>query len=577
MPDKNNTPLTGYPSIDKPWLKYYSQEAIYAPTPEKSIYEYMWENNKDYPEDIAINYLGRKITYGELFNSIEKTAKAFAALGVVPGEIVTVALPSIPEALYIVYALNRLGAVANMIHPIAGMQEIINYINEVGSSIVVLFDNTYELIKDSLEEISVQFAIVVSVSHSLPTVKKVLYRLKQKQKPILHNSKILLWNQFLNGGQEDPVPHIEKNTREMALISHTGGTTGEPKGVMLSDYNIVSVIWQISQEMVFERQEINMAVLPPFVSYSLVDGMLAPLTYGFQLVLIPQYNPAAFHQYVKKYRFNHLMASIPAYYEPLLNNKKLRSMDLSCIRHIYYGGEKMDAKMEELINDFLMSRGAKFPLAKGLGSTEMTSAATVTYEGINLKDSSGIPLVKVVCKIVVPDSMEELPYDTPGEICMTGPSLMIGYYNKIEETSSVIKCHADGLRWLHTGDLGYINTDGAVFVTGRIKRIIMTRGIDGNPTKMFPDRIEKAIYGNPKVKVCCVVGIPDAERVNYPKAFVVLKEGVEENELTRESILNTCKAALPDYMVPEEIEFRTDLPRTARGKVDYRKLEESCR
>ncbi|MCR5798647.1 MAG: fatty acid--CoA ligase family protein [Lachnospiraceae bacterium] len=237
------------------------------------------------------------------------------------------------------------------------------------------------------------------------------------------------------------------------------------------------------------------------MNYSLVDGMLAPLAFGFQLVLVPKYEPDKFDEYVKKYSFNHLMASISAYYEPLPNNKKLAEMDLSCLGHLYYGGEKMNAETEKAVNEFLMNRGARFPLAKGLGSTEMTSTVTVTYEEINLPDSSGIPLVNNLCKIVDPETNEEKPYNEIGEICMSGPSLMIGYYQKDEETDRIIKVHADGRRWLHTGDLGRINEDGAVFITGRIKRIVMTRGSDGNPTKMFPDRVEDVIY------TCQTVGL----------------------------------------------------------------------
>lgn len=567
-----NKETTGFPSIDRPWLKYYSEKSKNTPLPICSIYEYLIENNKDYPSDVAIIYLGRNITYRELFENIDKTAAAFIKAGVKEKDIVTVALPSIPEALYCIYALNKIGAIANLIHPLAGKDETLNYINEVQSKIVVIFDGAYSIVSSSIGSTSAEHVIVASPADSLPRPLKIAYRMKVK-KPKLDGNLFWDWKTFVHLGSDIKVKAVKKNCHEMAIISHTGGTTGEPKGCMLSDYNTNSVISQISSDLIYDRQEINMAVLPPFVNYSLVDGMLAPLAFGFKLVLIPDYKPDKFDVYIKKYSPNHLMASIPAYYEPLLNNEKLAKMDLSCLGHIYYGGEKMNADTEKKINDFLLSRGAKYPLAKGLGSTEMTSAVTVTYEEINLPDSSGIPLVRNICKIIDPDTLEEQKYNEVGEICMAGPSLMIGYYKKEKETNSIIKVHADGIRWLHTGDLGYINEDGAVFVTGRIKRIVMTRGNDGNPTKMFPDRIENVIYSHKDVDLCCVIGIADKERINYPRAYVVIK-GKADKETVKQEILNICKQKLPFYMIPEEIVFVADLPRTSRGKIDYRTLEE---
>ena len=535
------------------------------------------ENNRDYPKDIAILYLGRKISYGELFRQIDRTAAAFSALGVKPGDIVTVALPSIPEALYIVYALNKIGAVSNTIHPLAGKKEIVHYLNEVKSEVAVLYEGTYQIIRESFGQTSVKHAVVVSAGESLPFGVRQLYFLKTPRTRLPEEAMFQSWSAFLAGGKGAAISANKKDPRTMALISHTGGTTGEPKGVMLSDDNINSVIWQISRELEYDRQEINMAVLPPFVNYSLVDGMLAPLAFGFQLVLIPVYKPERFDLYYKKYKPNHLMASIPAYYEPLLHNKKLGKMDLSCLKHLYYGGDKMSAETEREINRFLKAHGAQFPLAKGLGSTEMVSAATVTYDTINLADSSGIPLVKITCKIVDPETNSELLYGAEGEICMTGPSLMLGYYNQPEATDTVIKMHSDGLRWFHTGDLGYITEQGALFVTGRIKRIVMTKGLDGNVTKMFPDRIEKAIYKHSSVELCCVIGVPDETRINYPKAFVVLKGEEPKKDRITEEILQICREELPAYMVPDEIEYRADLPRTPRGKIDYRELEKESR
>lgn len=560
---------TGYPSIDKPWLKYYSEEAINAPLPECSIYEYMLENNKDYPVDIAINYLGRKITYKELFENIDKTASAFLQAGVKEKEIVTVALPSIPEALYCVYALNKIGAVANMIHPLAGKEETLNYLNEVKSRVAVIFDGAYATIADDIERTSVEQVIVASPSDSLPTALKIVYNLKVK-KPRLGRS-FMRWKAFIQKGNGVPVETVKRNCHDLAIISHTGGTTGEPKGCMISNYSTNAEIWQVGKTMGPSRQECMMAVLPPFVNYSLTNGMLEPLAFGMKLVLLPKYEPLKFADYVKKYGVNHIN-TIPAYCEAILQIPHIEKYDLSSLKYVVYGGEGMTHDIEIAVNTILKKCGCKYTLKKGLGMTEVTSAASATFEGVNDMESVGIPFPKMVIKSIDTETGKERRYGEEGEICISGPTLMLGYYENKNATDEIVKDHNDGSRWIHTGDLGYINEDGVIFVTGRIKRIIMTKGNDGQVTKLFPDRIEKAIYSDPAVDLCCVVGIPHEARINYPKAFIVLKNGSMQDDDIRQGIINRCKELLPDYMIPEEIEFRADLPRTSRGKIDYRAI-----
>lgn len=563
---------SGYPSIEKPWLKYYSQEAIASQMPQCTIYEYLWENNKDYPNDIALEYMGNKISYGELFQHIEECVRALTALNVKLGDIVTVALPSIPEALYMVYAINKLGAVANMIHPLAGEKELLNYLNEVKSKVAVIFEGTYGIIGKSIASTFVKKTVVVSAGDSLPFGIKQLYMLKNRLPKFAPDGLFMNWKQFVAMGENTVVEAVKKDCATVAIISHTGGTTGEPKGVMCSDRNINAEIWQIGCNLPHERQERVLVVLPPFINYSLVNAMLEPLAFGFSVILVPKYEPDKFDEYVRKYRPNHLN-SIPAYYEACLSNEKLKKMDLSCLRYIFYGGDAMNVKKEEEVNALLKSCGATMELRKGLGSTEMVSAATVTYDDCNMPGSVGAPLVKVNCKIVEPGAFDELPYDKEGEICFAGETLMLGYYNNPQATEEIVKIHSDGYRWIHTGDLGYITKDGVLFITGRIKRIIMTKGKDGVVTKLFPDRIEKAVLRHPAVGLCCVIGVADAERIHYAKAVVVLNAGYEVSEEMTREIIENCKNELPEYMIPDAIDYRKDLPRTERGKVDYRALE----
>ena len=561
--------MTGYPSIDKPWLQYYSEEAINASLPECTIYDYLYENNKNYPSDIAINYLGKKISYKELFENIDKTAAAFLKAGVREKEIVTVALPSIPEALYCVYALNKIGAVANMIHPLAGKEETLFYFNEVQSRIAVIFDNAFAAIANDIGKSSVKKVIVASPADSLPVTLKIAYKLKIKA-PKLDGNVFQSWKSFIREGNGMHVKAVSKDCREIAIISHTGGTTGEPKGVMCSDYSLNALMFQIVCNFSYDRKGCSLVVLPPFVNYSLVEATLAMLAIGYNVVLIPKYEPNKFTEYIKKYHPT-VVLSIPAYWNALLDGQE--KVDMSCFEHIYYGGEGMSEENENDINTYITNCGSSKKLCKGLGSTELMAAASQSFQECNPIGSVGIPLVKTNCMVEDPETGKELRYGEVGELCFNGPTLMLGYYNAPEATEEVIKTHPDGKKWLHTGDLGYINENGVLFVTGRIKRILITKGLDGQPTKMFPDRIEKSIYSHSAVELCCVVGVPDKKRINYPKAYVVLKPGKNKDTI-RYEILEVCKQNLPGYMVPEEIEFLIDLPRTARGKIDYRAMEE---
>ena len=428
--------MTGYPSIDKPWLKYYSEEAINAPLPECTIYEYMYQNNKNYPSDIAILYLGRKITYRELFENIDITAAAFLKAGVKEKEIVTVALPSIPEALYCVYALNKIGAVANMIHPLAGKEETLNYFNEVQSKIAVIFDGAHDSIADDIGKTSVEKVIVASPVDSLPVALKIAYGLKVK-KPNLDGKVFQSWKSFVQDGKGTSVKEVKKDCHEMAIISHTGGTTGEPKGVMCSDVSCNSLMWQLLCNFEFERQECSLNVLPPFVNYSLLESMMAMIAEGIMVALIPKYDPLSFGKYLKKYHPNQIL-SIPAYWEAVLKNSNIERADMSCLKHLYSGGESLAKEVEEKIDSLLAQCGSKTRLYTGLGATEMMAGATITYDNCYFSGSVGIPMVKVECKIVDTETNEEVTYNHKGEICFTGPTLMLGYYNNEKETNESI-------------------------------------------------------------------------------------------------------------------------------------------
>ena len=453
---------TGYASIDRPWRSGFSKEVLAAELPSQTMFEYIYEANKNRPDGIALEYMDmKKVTYGELWQHIEEAAKGLTALGVQPGEIVTIAMPNTPEFVYLAYAVNRVGAVMNLIHPLPGEKELHGYLDEAESRFFFMFDGTYNIIKDSLKETTVQKAIVISPAQSLNGIKRTLY--KWAKFPKLDKSMCMTWTEFLKNGEDVAPSYVRKDPATMAVISHTGGTTGEPKGCMLSDTNENAIAFQV--RLSFPGHE-NMpgksmlVVLPPFVN--------------------KLHNVAVIN-------------SIPQYCQAMLHEKELDGMDLSSLYYIAIGGEAMDSDIEAQFNDFLKDHGADIKATKGYGCTEFSSVVSFTYPEVNFPNSVGVPLPMVNLKIVEPGTTDELKIGEIGEVCVSGPSLMLGYYKNQEATDDLIKVHSDGIRWLHMGDLGKVDENGVLYITGRIKRIIMTKGSDGNVTKMFPDRIEKAI------------------------------------------------------------------------------------
>lgn len=329
--------LTGYPSIDKPWSKFYSDEALNGPLPESTIYEFLWENNKHFPNDIAINYYGHLITYKEMFAQIDKTASALLELDVEPGEYVSVALPSIPEALYVVYALNKIGAVANMIHPLAGESETVHYLNEVQSRVAVLYDGGFSYLSNSIGQTAVKHAVLVSAGCSLPLEMKGAFSTQSSSLSLPEDGPFILWDDFIKNGHGIYPSWVKKDINTTAIMSHTGGTTGEPKAVMCSDYSVNAMVWQMAHTIPVMRQESQMAILPPYVNYSLVSSMIEPIAQGCTAILIPDYKPEKFAEYARDYK-PVFISSIPPYWEILLRSEDIRSTDLSCLRYPIYGG-----------------------------------------------------------------------------------------------------------------------------------------------------------------------------------------------------------------------------------------------
>ena len=563
-------PKTGYPSIDKPWLKFYSKEAISAPLPTLSLYEYIYEKNRNFPDGIAIRYFGSKITFREMFLKIESVSNAFISAGVKPKDVVAVCLPAVPESVYIIYALNRIGAIPNMLDPRYNESLLEYCLEEAPCTLLLTYDGCYEKFLRLSKNICPQKIVSISPLISVPPALRFIASLKQK-KVKLQITKHVLWNTFLKQANQKAEPYTGWKQNDCCIILHTGGTTGNPKGVMLSNYSINAIAHQYNMLVAPQRGESLLDIIPPFASYGVCTSMHMPLSLGLSIEMIPKFDPNQFGDLLAKYKPNYVMG-VPSFYESMLSNKKLQHSDMSYLYSAACGGDSVSIPIEKRINDFLEQHHSPAHVDMGYGMSEMSATACVcvSFKGIHSPGSIGIPFVNTVFKIIKQDSMEECKYGEIGEICISGPGMMLGYLKNPELTEKTIRKHTDGMKWVHTGDLGHISKEGFLFHDGRIKRMIVR--YDG--FKIYPSAVEQAIMKSPDVQSCAVIKFSKEGLGTMPKAYIILKNKVQSTDKILKEILNYCHEDLAERSVPQDFEFVEQLPLTSMGKIDYRALED---
>ena len=567
--------ITGYASIDRPWLKYYSEAAVDTPIPHCTAYDYLLESNRDDMDDVALSYYDRKITYHELFEEIDKCSHALSSIGLKNGDMVVIAAVTIPEIIYAFYACNRLGIITNMVDPRTGIDGIREYVREVEAKCIIALDVVYSRIAKAIDGLNVETVITVSPAESLTTVKRTAYKLinKVKGKTPRLSKECVAWKDFIKRGEgsEYTTPPYVENT--CCVIVHTGGTTGSPKGVMLSNENINTMALQYRLLGVnYSRDQRFLNIMPPFIAYGIVCGIHVPLTVGLTDVLIPLLDPNKFADLVLKYKPAHMLG-VPSHFEKMRTSRKMKNVDLSFFESTGAGGDGIPSQFEEEINEFLKEHNSRYAIAKGYGMTEISSAAVASHGMVNKFQSAGVPHLKTIVSVFKPGTDEELTYGETGEICMTAPTVMLGYYGKKEETDKILIRHKDGKLWLHSRDIGHMDEDGFLYIDGRIKRIIVR--YDG--FKVFPSMVENVVSGHPAIESCCAVGTADTMHLQgkLPLVYVVLKEGEKQNfEKIKSEIIDICEQALPEYAQPIDIVCLEELPKTPIGKIDFQALEE---
>ncbi len=562
--------ITGYPSIDKPWLKYFTQEQIEADLPKYKAFDYIRNSNDGYLNTVAFEYFSHKITYGEFFTATENAAKAFLSIGVKEHDIVAIIAVSTPEIIISFYGLNRIGAIANMIDPRTSSEGIREYLLESDVRTVVVLDVAYSKILKAIEKTSVENVIVVSPADSLSAVKRTLYYLSKGKVKL--NPSHFNWHSFIENGTEQPMIETPYHENECAVIVHTGGTSGTPKGVMLSNDNLNQSAFQLMNSAFnLSRGDKWADIMPPFIAYGIGNGLHMPLIMGMEVILIPAFDPNKYDELMIKYNPAHIVG-VPSHYESIITSNKMKNKDISYLISPVVGGDSMKIELEKRVNAFFKSHNCN-NVMKGYGMTEVSAAVSACMsDKINKLGSVGIPFAHTIISVFDPETGEELKYGEKGEVCMTGPNTMLGYYKNEKETNAILRKHPDGKLWVHSGDIGYMDEDGFLFIVGRIKRIIVRH--DG--FKVFPSLIEDVILRNKQTKECCAVGTADEEHAQgmLPIVFAVLnEEGLKDTNKTKEDIKKLCEEELPEYAQPKEIRIIEKLPLTPIGKVDYRTLE----
>lgn len=562
-------------NIKTPWLKYYKEGVpAHLNYPKGTMVGYFLEAVARYPENIAIEYYGRTYTYRAFYEMIRDTAKSLKSQGVKEGDTIAICMPNTPEAILMFYAANMVGALVSLIHPLSAEKEIQNYVNGSGATFLLSLDLVYDKVHNIVDNTCIKKIVIASAGDSLKTIKKFLYKFKNRGTvpKIELTDDIMTWNEFINYGY-DYQGEIAclKGANDPAVILYSGGTSGDPKGILLTNMNFNALA--LSCHKMIEQSgegESILAILPIFHGFGLGVCIHTTLGCGMRVVLVPNFNPKDFGKLLHKHKIS-IVCGVPSLFESLTKTSMGKN-DLSKLKSAISGGDFMSKDLKNKVDTYFREHGSNAEIRVGYGLTEASAAICVTPTGEYRESSIGVPFPDTYIKVVRVGTHDEVPYGEDGEICISGLTVMMGYLNNLEETIQTLQIHEDGRTWLHTGDVGSMDKDGFVYFKQRVKRIIISNGYN-----LYPSYIETIINSHPDVFTSTVIGIPHPKKVQVAKAYIVLKDGVKPSKDVEKSIRLHCEKNLARYSLPAVYEFRESLPKTLVGKVAYRELEKESK
>ena len=557
-----------------PWTAYYGNTPVSLRYPQKTMYQMLRDTAAQYPDHIAYVFMGKKTSYSVFLRRIDRAARALTAMGIGKGDKVTICMPNCPQALDCFYALNRIGAISNMIHPLSAAREIAFYLNFSKSKAILTLDQFYGKVAQIVPELENPTQILIAkIGDELPFPLNLIYPHTKGGRHPLPKAGYRLWTAVLKEGDcVTCLPADDGRADDCAAILYSGGTTGTAKGIQLSNLNFNALGLQtIAASGYGSVAGMKMlSVMPIFHGFGLGIGIHTALIGGATCILVPQFSVQTYANILVKQKPN-LIPGVPTLFEALLRADGLEQADLSFLRGIFSGGDSLSPELKKKVDVFLREHGCTEQIREGYGTTECVTASCLTPKSYARDGSIGVPFPDTFYKIVAVGTEEEVEPGTEGEICVSGPTVMLGYMDNEEETAQTLRTHADGKVWLHTGDLGYMDADGFVYFRQRIKRMIITSGYN-----VYPSQLENIIDGHEKVLLSCVIGVKDDYRGQRIKAFVVPMPGIAPTEALKAELLEYCKEHIAKFALPREIEFRTELPKTLVGKVAYRVLEEEA-
>ena len=556
-----------------PWKEHLGDVPFTLDYFQGSMFEAVANIAEKYPDNVAFDFYGKATTYKELIREIETCAKALKTIGVREGDRVTIALPNCPQAIQVFYAVNLVGGICNMIHPLSAEKEIEFYLNESHSVTAITLDQFYGKFENIRKNTGVTNIVIASVKDELSKPLKagtmIMDSINKVQK-IPDDAPVIRWKDFLKLSRHCFYNYkVERKGSDPAVILYSGGTTGTTKGILLSNLNFNALGQQvIAANPMFRVGDKMLAAMPLFHGFGLGVCVHTMLSQGGRCILIPRFTAEDYAKKVVKCKCN-FIAGVPTLYEALLRLPYMNNADLSSLKGVFSGGDSLSVELKKKFDKFLYDHNSKVQIREGFGTTECVTASCLTPPHMAKEGSIGLPFPDTYYKIVEPGTDKELPYGEEGEILIAGPTVMMEYINHPQETAQTLRRHADGLTWIYTGDLGVMDSEGFIYFRGRAKRMIITSGYN-----VYPGQIENILDANELIHMSCVIGVPDPYKMQKVKAFVMLKPGVPENDDTKELILAYCRKHIAKYAMPYDIEFRKELPKTLVGKVAYRVLEE---
>ena len=553
----------------KPWLKFYGNVPETIDYPRVTMYEALKQTARDNPESVAYDFMGYTSTYSKFMSAIDQCADALASLGLKKDDRITISMPTSPQGIICFYAVNKLGAVASMIHPLSTAKEIEFYLNVAKSRFALTLDAFYGKFKEVQNTTPLETLILARIPDYLGLVKRIGFNLtKGRLIPKVPADPMVRWWADLMKGKYPEAPQAQMDTDDMAVILYSGGTTGVPKGIMLSNMNFISEGMMVSQWGKLDDASSVLAILPIFHGFGLGVCVNACFMGGGKSILVPIFTPQTVAGLIRSRRPSFVIG-VPTLFDALSRDPKMHKADLSCLRATFSGADALPRPVKERFEGMVKKQGGNVQLLEGYGLTEAVTAIMATPLGSYREGSIGVPFPDMLAKIVKIDTTQEAPVGEEGEICVSGPAVMLGYLDQPEETANTLKTHADGRVWLHTGDIGTMDADGFFYFKLRQKRMIKSSGMN-----VYPAQVEELLYKHEKVRDACVIGVPDEAQVQAVKAFIVLKNPAEAGPEMEKELIAYAREHLIKWSCPRSIEFREDLPKTLVGKIAYNTLEQ---